>query len=329
MNYDELYISYKNEGLSKVEYFRKYENELVANGVSYHAFRSAMKRREQGNETTEHYYNYETLLDDNKKKVNELLKSANKIAFISDVHIPYHSTRACLLAGKIIKDFNPDLLTGANDFFDFEEWSKWDKLKTPASMLWSSDLNNPIKMAKQIWSILNPHKKPAIGLIGNHDAWLFNYLFRNYTPSTPVVIEWFIKQMLDMNIYITDLVQNRIQWYDLLMIHGTVARTDTHSTAKALHHKYLASYARKGKLAPDIVYGHDHKAGTFHINGKTVYSNPCLCRYDLQYLKDEPDWQQGITLFTKVGNSIFGENIVFKNEGEYIVAFYNGKKYSV
>lgn len=348
--YDTMFNLWMASGLPVKEFYDAQGLESDnRHTLTFDGFRSAMYRRRIKEMENESSYSFVTPSEKRlsekieannlnvRNKVSELLKDNGTIkgVFISDVHIPYTDWQAFNLACKIIEDFNPDYITGLNDVFDFQDFSRWGDSRSPSARLWDSDLQNPINAHGQYMSMLKSVAPNAIieGLMGNHDRWMIRYLkdSENRTSVSEWAILHFIEELEKQGLSITSLEEKPVYLTEsLVLTHGVFASANVSTTAQKTVEAYgTKQYADESGKYFNTIAGHDHRFYTLPSHGVVAYGNGCLCRTDMSYLKTPPNWQLGITLFYSNNNRTWAYPLVFQNSKGYLQCIWNDKNYSV
>lgn len=260
-----------------------------------------------------------------------------KLAFLADVHIPYQDMYALELAAKILQDYQPDIYTGANDEMDFEEYSRWPDLRSPAAQLWTSDIQNAFNAQKKYRDYINSaHKGLWVELNGNHDKRRFHYLREKRDGTT----EYTVLQMMRHIESLGSLQFNNTgdeNWIKLSpglkLRHGISASKNPGTVAKnTLEAGSGKTYQGDAGVFYNVVYGHDHRMCAFDYYGVQAIGAGCLCQTSPKYMgEDNPNWQQGLTLVTydPNGRSMQAQNIKFSPTRRGLVAIFGEKEYRV
>lgn len=344
MNYEALYELFVSSNMSYREFYDAFVTVNIPN-LEFEAFRSAMRRRhvKDISEKESHYQPSEAALIEtlkvNKDKVTAFIKSKLlekdfiKGVFISDVHIPYTDWTALNLALQIIHDFDPDYITGLNDVFDFQEYGRWQDLRSPAARLWDSDIQNPLNAHGAYMRMLKDAAPNAVveGIVGNHDSRMYRYLREQATSLSDWTTKHFIAELSKQGLVVSTLREEpRYLTGSLVLTHGTFATANVGTTAAKTVEAYgTKQYADESGKYYNTIAGHDHRVYVIPANGVTAYGNGCLCRTDMDYLKTPPNWQLGITLFYSNDNKTWAYPLIFQNESGYLTCISNEKVYRI
>lgn len=220
-----------------------------------------------------------------------------KILFLTDIHYPYTDFEALNKAYKITKDFNPDFITVLSDFFDFEQYSNWDKKPTPASLMWGSDINNSLKaMFIHHQALKNAAPNATLlALNGNHDNWMFNYLRTNPNGWTETNITLFMEKLKAQGVLVFSRGFNEpiIPIRNVRLVHGVSSSINDTSVGRA-----TIEMCREGNTTYHTVSGHVHRHFTIKYAGVTHYNVGKLCINDMGYIKHKAHWTTSVGLIT-------------------------------
>ena len=212
-------------------------------------------------------------------------------AVINDVHVPYHDKTAIALACKVLAWWRPEVIVYNGDLLDFYDLSRYDKnpgrqyrLQDEIDMF-HTDVVAPINHAvgKRCRKIFLP---------GNHEARLQKFLMAH--PELFSLRDLELRNVLKLSNYDIEYAAYSVQFGDVLEVsHGTRVNKWAGMSAKA--EQELRRYSMS------TITGHVHRSGTFKTKvgneWKTGQESPCLCTLKPEYMRN-PDWQQGVTLFT-------------------------------
>ncbi len=212
-------------------------------------------------------------------------------AVINDVHVPYHDKVAVSLACKVLAWWKPEVVIYNGDLLDFYDLSRYDKnpgrqyrLQDEIDMF-HTDVIAPVNHAVG-------KKCRKIFLPGNHEARLQKFLMAH--PELFSLKDLELRNVLKLANYDIEYAAYSVQFGDVLEVsHGTRVNKWAGMSAKA--EQELRRYSMS------TITGHVHRSGTFKTKvgneWKTGQESPCLCTLTPEYMRN-PDWQQGITLFT-------------------------------
>jgi len=250
-----------------------------------------------------------------------------KIAFPTDMHVPFQDDAAVDLAMRIVSDFNPDLLVCGSDGVDFYAISKFDK--NPDRKCGVQEEIDKWKELQKAWRDAAPNARRRF-LVGNHEDRLRKYLWNhqeladlealklpNILGLESLGIEWEWRKAE------IDACQEIVVEDNLVIKHGQVIRKYSAYTAKA--------ELENERYAISTLTGHSHRGGTTYaaVRGGMVQAHEgfCLCKLDPEYVR-RPDWQQGIVLAEVSRDTIAVEPVPFQTFSHRKVAFWRGKEYS-
>lgn len=212
-------------------------------------------------------------------------------AVINDVHVPYHDSIAMKLACKVLTWWQPDILVYNGDLMDFYNLSRYDR--NPGRIyriqdeidIFHTDIVAPVNQAVG-------RKCRKIFVPGNHEARLQKHLWQH--PELYGIRDLTLPNLLKLSNYNIEYADYSVQFGDVLEVsHGTRVNKWAGMSAKA--EQELRRYSMS------TITGHVHRSGTFKTKvgneWRTGQESPCLCTLKPEYMRN-PDWQQGITLFT-------------------------------
>ena len=253
-----------------------------------------------------------------------------RFAQFGDKHYPYLDRQANDLCLKIVSDFNPDVVAGLNDLWDFSGFSSFadtrpwykqnDSALTQAVEWMRADMREVHDAA--------PNAK-CFGIEGNHDERLWRHLFGDSKFTAD---------------YTQAHVFQDLHAAGILLVEGMdgEAGVDLSPGLRALHGRYATKNiitAIKNTLEmygnqQSVGFGHIHRAGELTIRGKFYdvrgVAVGCLCELQPHYSKYRQNWHQGVALWTYDPNGYETnvQNIVFNRDGKRLRAFVGGKEYS-
>lgn len=251
-----------------------------------------------------------------------------RLAFLADMQHPFQDDAAIDLALQIVGDFDPDIVTGLNDFFQFEPYSSWEQASSIFDRLWEGELRNPIARHREVMARMHKAAPNAafVGLPGNHDLRLFRFLRKNVPFTAEFTLGMFIEK----------LVSHGLIWLGednlvvelspgLAIMHG---RYHSKNVQTALRNTLMMfGYQRS------VIVGHIHRIGYFVQQGHDfdveAQSSGCLCRVKAPYDPYPRDWHTGIVLgvYDPNGRGVQTYNIKFIRQGGGLLAFWGGKEY--
>jgi len=228
-------------------------------------------------------------------------------ATVNDIHVPYHDPEAIILAGKIIKWWQPNLLVWNGDLNDFPGLSKWDP--NPTRRYRMQDEVDELQADVLIPLNAAAGKCRKVALPGNHDLRLLKLLWAQpelFSVRALQLPELWQVDRLGMEYAGYAVVVNE----QLEVSHGTRVSAMSGYSAKA-------ELIKRG-YSISTNTGHVHRAGRHEFRppyGPLIVGqeSPCLCRLDPEYLVD-PNWVQGLTLWETRGADLWIEAIVFSRD---------------
>lgn len=252
--------------------------------------------------------------------------SPTRIAFVSDVHLPYARWDAIELTAKILEDFDPHETTAQNDFLDNTGYGRWEDDRSIQEKAWSGDLERLRQLEKQVYSMW---KGTLIGVMGNHDRWFFTHIRKQSPQSAEKIIadymEWLYTKCGVLQ-FSNGLKENHIERGDVVLWHGQFVSKNQLSNAR----NTIAQFMRNGS-AKTVIVGHTHRpiivdGEAVGYDGVQYVNSPCLCHLDPPYMKRDPKgWGLGIVL---IDNGL-PHIVQYKEKQGNLVATTLGKEYRV
>ena len=223
--------------------------------------------------------------------------------YTSDHHWPYQDDRAISLNIQIAALLKPDLVTGLSDFFDFDDYSHWPDYRTPAARLWGSDIQRPIDLhgawIRRMEGAIG-HKPLWLGLWGNHDLWLYEYLTENQGGASMYTFATFLEELENQGLTISGWPERKHAVRlspRLKMLHGVNASKNPSTVAKnTLEEQAGKSWELDAGQFYNVIYGHDHRSIVFDYYGATAYGAGCNCDVNMPYLHSPAQWQLGVVI---------------------------------
>ena len=219
-----------------------------------------------------------------------------RIAFVGDIHAPFHDESAVELAYDFLAWFKPHTVYVLGDIVDFYTLSRFDSDPDRVRGL-QSEIDSAVEILAKIRKIVGKESK-MIFKEGNHEYRLTRYLWRN--PELGNFRDMQLPSMLKFSDFDISYSPYReiLHSNSFLIEHGDIARKFSGYTAKGMMDKRGASG----------ISGHTHRLGVHHRShyGGVLswYENGCLCRLDPEFIIGLPDWQQGFT----IGHSVRGKS---------------------
>lgn len=224
-----------------------------------------------------------------EKRVPYILpKSCNRILFISDIHIPYHSVESTTLALAYAKKKGVNTILLGGDILDFYQLS--DHEKTAGKR----DTALEIELCKQFLGVLKEHF-PECKIFfkeGNHDLRLERFLMR-MAPQLIGIQEFRLERLLGLKELGIEWIGNKqlIKAGKLNILHGNEIKGGGEFVSK----RFL------DKAGDNILSGDKHRVQEFFktdINGSVhaAWNVGCLCELSPDYLPFTNNWMHGFAI---------------------------------
>lgn len=274
----------------------------------------------------------ERLVSTNAKLWSDSLKRLSsmkrwvKLAFVTDIHLPYQDDAAYELALNIVSDFKPDVLPAGSDIFDFQALSRFEDDRAIHQRVWDGDIANAIRAHEtdaKNWRDAAPNAvRPFV--LGNHDIRLVKYSFGKAPNTAGYTVSKFWHDISSHGaLYLGDTPYLHLS-PGVVLTHGS--RTGKNAVAKMLE---MFGFQRT------VIFGHIHSMRSEERRGVDYdvsgYSVPCLCELQPHYSTDLQQWQQGLLIghYNPNGRECSFQNVRFFRSGGYLRAFLFDKEYRV
>lgn len=215
-------------------------------------------------------------------------KKYERIAFISDLHCPFQDKAAVTVTCKAIRDYKPNAVVLAGDFYDFYSVSEHDKEPGRCKFL-QAELDAAKPTVQEVDDAAGD--ADVLFLEGNHEYRLARMLQKNEglcemrSLQLPVAAELPRRWQYFPN-------QTRFKLGPLTLLHGDVRGRGT-----SVKH---AGFGMLSKLRTSCMFGHLHRFQTYHetADDGTIrggFANGHLCDVSEAKYITSPDWQMGWT----------------------------------
>lgn len=235
----------------------------------------------------------------------------------SDIHAPFHDTKAVALAAKVAAWWNPQLAIWNGDDLDCYRLSRFSQNPERTERLQQEiDLWHIEVMAPLLAALAPSPKTPTlvagsclkVKLPGNHEGRLQDALWAN--PGLFGLRAMELASLLELKRLGVLYAHTKVLLNGALEIsHGTKVRPQAGASARA--------ECERRRYSISTITGHVHRAGSYLARTASGWVRaqeaPCLCRLDPEY-SDDPDWvdwAQGVTLFQVFDQKVVIEPVVF------------------
>lgn len=263
----------------------------------------------------------------------EQIKIANqgrwaRLMYISDQHRPYHVPEVLDVALQIAQDFKPDVISGMSDFYDFAPFRRTAEGNAIFSELWPRGLDDAIESHGQ-W--LHDAKSAApnaahVSILGNHDAWLWQFLQANAGAAADYTLTHFVQEMVNQGLIWMGSELDEVELSPgLMMLHGKFATQNVHTS--------LMNTLKLYGFQASAVIGHGHREETVVVKGKnydvTSAMSGCTCSLKAHYSRHRTSWTHGIVLgfYDPTGYGVQLYNVSIKKIGQDVVAHWGDRAY--
>lgn len=243
------------------------------------------------------------------------------VAFISDVHAPYHDRQAIELALAILSDVKPDSIFFGGDIIDCYAVSDFNR--DPVRVVRFQDEFDATRIVMK--QLLECGHSNGYFLPGNHEARWQKTLYKH--PELVSLRDLSIRSLLRLDSMGLKMVDHGSNFKigELFYMHGDEVKGGTTYPARQVYLKQMGN----------IIFGHYHRAQVFYNRLKDgtchgSWANPCLCELKLDYIKGVSQWQQGFSLIYYYDEGLFRvEQVVFFRDGKRLYGAHEGKLYKV
>ena len=244
-------------------------------------------------------------------------KQYRRVAFLSDIHMPFENKKALKVTFEILADYKPDLIFLGGDILDCYQIS--DHEKDPDRI---ETLQNEFDVLNSYVQPINDLAPNVTFLFGNHEKRLYQIIRKN--PALENLQSLSIKKAASLpdhwNVYQN---QSHIRIGKLLYIHGDLASRNSGGR--------FVSAGMLDKLRTSVIFGHHHRMQTFYTSdyeGKltAAFANGTLCDIAQARYIASPDWATGFSLIDYSDDmSVYNvEQILIINDS----ALWRGKLYT-
>jgi len=245
-----------------------------------------------------------------------------KSAFISDIHAPWHDTRAVGLCLRILEANRPwDNIILGGDIQDCYAVSRYDKDPQKTKALLSDELK-PGKLLLKRFEKLSEAKR-MIYLEGNHEDRIRTYLMK-YAGAlgNSVSVRGVLEIPRDWEYYEYGQL-GHLKIGNFIITHGTLCS------------KYAASHMLS-KYGCNVLFGHTHKFQTFSqrvMDGRLLEAvSSGWMGHTLkaqEYVKNVADSHHGFVVLYQCGTESWYELVKIKIKAHKYRAIFQGKLYEI
>jgi predicted phosphodiesterase len=241
-------------------------------------------------------------------------EATERVAFVSDIHVPYHDPALVASALALIRDFKPHRVVQIGDLFDFHSISRWNAGLDRLDAL-QEEIDGGVAVLQEIRKAA---PNAALDLtMGNHDERLRRYVKEKGRALASLDSLHFPSLIQAEKVGLT--VHEGCGFLlrpDFLVRHGTMIRKGAGASAKA----EALSAGVNG------ISGHTHRLGTYRLTGYASLQwteAGTLSRVDPPYVLGVPDHQQGMA----VGHFSKQHFVVEEVQAVGGKLFYGGRSY--
>lgn len=238
----------------------------------------------------------------------------------TDTHVPFHDVRAHKSVCRYVQDLRPDYWIDLGDFVDYYEISRHvgKAIRTITGQTLAKTNAKAREVLQDRLTALGAGR--YVQIEGNHDKRPEDVMDEH--PQLEGLLE--IENALEFERHGITYIRN---WSS-----GDMAKL---GHAYMGHGRYTNDHHAKkhvDRYGKNYLYGHTHDIQSYSKvwegDGETRIGQSigCMCRYDLDYKKGDPDrWQQAVTTLYVRPNGLFSYFISSIFDGAFIAP--NGKLY--
>ena len=218
---------------------------------------------------------------------------------LSDLHFPFHDSRAIGVALAFIEDTKPETIYLAGDIVDFYALSRFSK-DARRELELQTELDTTVEFLDALRR--SAPLSRIVFIEGNHEARLSAYLQDPMRRALSGLRVLDIRELLSLDVfgieYVDSIARTAFAEEGIVKVgHFNAVNKFSAYTAKNLLDRYMCS----------LVQGHTHRLGTHYrtVAGLGTFvaaENGCLCQLEPEYASN-PDWQHGFTVITRVKES--------------------------
>jgi predicted phosphodiesterase len=216
------------------------------------------------------------------------MKIYKRVLFISDIHCPYHDTKALRAMYEFMDWWKPGEVIVLGDLVDFYAVSRFSR--EPERVL---KLQGELDESVEVLSDIRKHapRVPMTFIKGNHEARLKRYLWSN-AQELDCLRALKLESLLEFDKFKISYEDRGIMRFRNIMVkHGNIVRKFAGYTAKG-------EFEKNGMSG---VSGHTHRLAQYrHTNELDSFiwtESGCLCLLNADYLEGQkPNWQVGFSI---------------------------------
>lgn len=244
-------------------------------------------------------------------KIASVRGEAERVLFLSDIHVPHQDAVAVKLTLEFAKWWRPHHLFLIGDVVDFYQMSRYDQ-DPKRTLLFQDDMDEAASLLADVRRAIGKNCKITFRE-GNHEYRLTRYLWAHPQISNLRSVQ--LPEILDfakLGIRHVDYF-GKLEHGGLLIEHGDICRKHSAYTACGM----LDKRGRSG------ISGHCHRLGVHYrsdeAGDRAWFENGCLCSRKTTYSIGTASWQHGFTAmrflknrFAAVQVPIVGKKLFFE-----------------
>jgi predicted phosphodiesterase len=259
-------------------------------------------------DTPRPYNPFEDLPKSDKKERRPFVVNAERILFLSDVHIPYHDEEALRIALQYGKERDADCIYLNGDVVDFYHGSDFER--DPKKRR----IREELIAAREFLAILRREfpRAQIIYKIGNHEERYWRYM-RVKAPELCDIEAFSFAELMQFDKFNVQMIDGRTKANieSLSAFHGHEFGKSTFSPVNVARGLYM-------RAKSSAICGHSHQTSEHterDVNGKitTCWSVGCLCELSPDYAPYNK-WNHGFA-FIECRDGVFKVNNLRINNG--------------
>lgn len=237
-----------------------------------------------------------------KNDFSKVIVNQKRIAFLSDIHFPYHDEEALTAALIHVNEWNPDCLLLGGDIIDCYHLSNFEKDKRQRSFKYELDILKSffIQIRDQFPKIRIIYK------IGNHEERYEKQILQNIPEL--IELEYFhFENVIEASKYGIEVVKNKriIKAGRLNICHG-------HELPRGMAAPVNPARGFFLRTKSSTIGGHHHQSSEHvenNLNGEIIgaWSVGCLCDLYPHYMPINK-WNHGFALIENYGDDFRVDN---------------------
>lgn len=222
--------------------------------------------------------------------------------FVSDAHMPYMRVDAFNLMLEVAYSVQPDVITALNDALDNKGFGLHGDSEAVYKQVWRGDFANALQMQTNYHNALRSTLREGgklVGLMGNHDAWIYKHWRSNSPQSAELNIAQYMHRLYQEGVLVFSRGEQNVIHLSsgLAFVHGL----STAALPTTLAKKGFAHFMQNG-IVKSWVQGHTHRpmivdGGSLGYKGVTFANSGHLRNNDPEWMTHKAQkWGMGVVV---------------------------------